>query len=97
VLINSNRASADAIGPQLPIEPVLPDSLNRIDPRIRVITRDVVSDQNPLRHDPEKLARALLELTNGHWPVDSPAGEMQLSADRRAAPQALVAAGGARE
>jgi uncharacterized cofD-like protein len=71
VLINSNRASADAIGPELPIDPVLPDSLDSLDPRIRVIARDVVSDQNPLRHDPDKLARALLELTNGTWPDDS--------------------------
>jgi uncharacterized cofD-like protein len=71
VLINSNRASADAIGPELPIDPVLPDSLERLDAHIRVIARDVVSDQNPLRHDPDKLARALLELTNGTWPDDS--------------------------
>jgi uncharacterized cofD-like protein len=98
VLINSNRASADAIGPQLSIEPVLPDSLERIDPRIRVITRDVVSDQNPLRHDPDKLARALLELTNGRWPDDPHAGEIPSPAGQdRAARHELVAAGGARE
>ena len=67
ILVNSNPAAAEAIGPDLPIDPVLPDSLDRLEPRIRVITRDVISNQNPLRHDPEKLAGALLELTNGGW------------------------------
>jgi hypothetical protein len=38
---------------------------------VRVIARNIVSDQNPLRHDPTRLANALLELTNGHWPVDA--------------------------
>ena len=59
VLINSNTASAEAIGPELAIDPVLPDSWDRLDPRIRVIARDMVSEQNPLRHDPEKLAQRL--------------------------------------
>jgi uncharacterized cofD-like protein len=70
VLINSNTASAEAIGPDLPIEPLLPDSWDRLDPRIRVIARDVVSEHNPLRHDPDKLAIALFELTNGRWHED---------------------------
>src|ERR671912_692152 len=79
VLINSNMASAEAIGPDLPIEPLLPDSWDRLDPRIRVIARDVVSEQNPLRHDPEKLATALFELTNGHWREESHVSEVQRS------------------
>jgi uncharacterized cofD-like protein len=74
VLINSNTAAADAIGPELRIDPVLPDSLERLDPRIHVIARDVVSNQNPLRHDPEKLALSLFELTNGHWREESAIG-----------------------
>ena len=98
VLINSNMASAEAIGPDLPIEPLLPDSWDRLDPRIRVIARDVVSEQNPLRHDPEKLATALFELTNGRWREEAHASEIErrnddVSARRRD----LVAAGGARE
>jgi uncharacterized cofD-like protein len=87
VLINSNRASADAIGPELTIDPVLPDSLDRLDSRIRVIARDVVSDQNPLRHDPEKLAAALLALANGNWSAESPAQDT---------PRVLGAVGGPR-
>jgi uncharacterized cofD-like protein len=71
VLINNNRASAAAIGPDVEIDPVFPDTLGQLDPTIRVISRNIVSDQNPLRHDPARLATALLELTNGHWPVDA--------------------------
>jgi uncharacterized cofD-like protein len=98
VLINSNTASADAIGPELPIDPVLPDSLDRLAPHIRVISRDVVSDQNPLRHDPEKLARALLELTNGSWPDDTRGGPADRALDNvKTQRRDLVAAGNARE
>jgi hypothetical protein len=98
VLINSNMASAEAIGPDLPIEPLLPDSWDRLDPRIRVIARDVVSEQNPLRHDPEKLATALFELTNGHWREESHVSEVQRSTNNVSARRRdLVAAGGARE
>ena len=39
-----------------------PEGLDRISPSIRAIARDVVNDGNPLRHDPDKLARALLEI-----------------------------------
>jgi uncharacterized cofD-like protein len=98
ILINSNTASAAAIGPELTIDPVLPDTLDRVDPGIRVIARDVVSDQNPLRHDPEKLAQALLELTNGAWPDDTHGGDAHRAPRDDSAPRRdLVAAGGARE
>ena len=63
-LVNSNPASAAAIGPDAPIEPVTPEGLDRISPSIRVIARDVVNDANPLRHDPDKLARALLDIAS---------------------------------
>src|ERR671920_2445588 len=98
VLINSNMASAEAIGPDLPIEPLLPDSWDRLDPRIRVIARDVVSAQNPLRHDPDKLAMALFELTNGRWREEERAHDFQLLGDRgNATRRDLVAASGTRE
>jgi uncharacterized cofD-like protein len=98
VLINSNMASAEAIGPDLPIDPLLPDSWDRLDPRIRVIARDVVSEQNPLRHDPEKLATALFELTNGRWREETHASELVRSTfDGGARRRDLVVAGGARE
>lgn len=98
VLVNSNRASAAAIGPELSIDPVLPDSLDRLDPRIRVVARDVVSNQNPLRHDPEKLAEALLELTNGHWRDDPTTDHENLGSDAIRSPRdELVPAGSTRE
>lgn len=98
VLINSNRASADAIGSELSIDPVLPETLEGLPPRITVIARDVVSDQNPLRHDPQKLATALLELTNGHWPHGSHDHDAHTSREARSTPpRDLVAAGGSRE
>ncbi|HKG28501.1 MAG TPA: uridine diphosphate-N-acetylglucosamine-binding protein YvcK, partial [Thermomicrobiales bacterium] len=98
VLINSNMASAEAIGPDLPIEPLLPDSWDRVDPSIRVIARDVVSEQNPLRHDPEKLATALFDLTNGRWREETQASDIERGKDIVSARRRdLVAAGGTRE
>lgn len=98
VLINSDRASAEAIGPDLTIDPVLPDSLDKIDPNLRVIARDMVSEHNPLRHDPEKLARALLELSNGSWPNDSLPGDgHRLRSNDEAARQELATASARRE
>lgn len=82
ILVNSNTASADAIGPELSIDPVLPDSLDNLDPRIRVVARDVVSSQNLLRHDPDKLAAVLLELANSRWREDAYAGNIQRRMDR---------------
>jgi uncharacterized cofD-like protein len=97
VLINSNTASADAIGPGLSIDPVLPDALDHIDPRIRVVARDVVSAQNPLRHDPEKLAAVLLELSNGRWRDDVDSGSQQGQNGTSARQRSLVATNGTRE
>ena len=98
VLINSNTASAAAIGPDLPIEPLLPDSWDRLDPRIRVIARDVVSEHNPLRHDPDKLAIALFALTNGRWHEDAPSLDFAPHVNSDNWPRRdLVAASGARE
>lgn len=98
VLVNSNTASAAAIEPGLPIDPVLPGSLEHLDARIRVIADDVVSDSNPLRHDPAKLAAALLALANGGWHGRSPASEGQRVPDTRSTPRPdLAAVGGTRE
>src|SRR5918993_1445402 len=92
VLINSNMASAEAIGPDLPIEPLLPDSWDRLDPRIRVIARDVVSEHNPLRHDPDKLAIALFALTNGGWHEDTPPIGFASQTNSANAPQPVLVA-----
>jgi hypothetical protein len=63
VLVNSNPASAAAVtSAEEPIDPVLPDSLDELGGSFRVVARDVVSDRNPLRHDPDKLTAVLLEI-----------------------------------
>lgn len=98
VLVNNNLASAEAIGPRLPIDPVLPGTLDHLDPRIRVVAGDVVSDANPLRHDPAKLAAALLALANGGWHGRGSGPDGQRNIESRHAPRPdLVAVGGSRE
>lgn len=97
VLVNSNPASAEAIGPELTIDPVLPDSLERLEPRIRVVARDVVNERNPLRHDPAKLAAALLELTNGDWREEAILSKTSSPNGTGTSRDILVAAGRTRE
>lgn len=98
VLVNNNMASAEAISPDLGIDPIFPDSLEQLDSGIRVVARDVVSDQNPLRHDPVKLAEVLLELAHGKWRDDwRQDAHLRRLADDSAQRQELVAAGKTRE
>jgi uncharacterized cofD-like protein len=98
VLVNSNPASARAIGPELAIDPVLPDSLEHLDPRIRVIARDIVNSENPLRHDPNQLALALLEVASGQWHDERLLGQTQLQqTERHASRRELAAAGTTKE
>lgn len=73
VVVNDNPASELAIGPGAPIDPILPDSLHDAPHSYRIVERDVVSDRNPLRHDPDKLAAVLLELANEPLPPTGPA------------------------
>ncbi|HEY7030818.1 MAG TPA: gluconeogenesis factor YvcK family protein [Thermomicrobiales bacterium] len=61
-IVNNNRASLDAIKPDLHVEAVLNEGLGKLEREITIIARDVVNDKNPLRHDPEKLAAVLSEL-----------------------------------
>ncbi len=61
-IVNSNRASASAIKPEWKIDAVVDDDLGPLEGEITIISRDVVNDRNPLRHDPEKLAAVLLEI-----------------------------------
>lgn len=98
VLVNSNPASAEAIGPELTIDPVLPDSLERLEPRIRVIARDIVNSENPLRHDPAQLAAALLEVATGQWHEEPVVGETHRQQVETLTPRReLIAAGTIKE
>ncbi|CAA9526176.1 MAG: FIG002813: LPPG:FO 2-phospho-L-lactate transferase like, CofD-like [uncultured Thermomicrobiales bacterium] len=66
-LVNSNPAAAAAIAPELGVDAVLDVGLDALarEHGFTVVARDVVNDRNPLRHDPEKLAAALVEIARG--------------------------------
>ena len=81
VLINSNPASVAAIGPDLAVEPVIPEDLHRIGRDIKIVTRDVVSDRNPLRHDPANplFNQSLRQLIHVGFKVAAQMGERYLT------------------
>jgi uncharacterized cofD-like protein len=61
-LVNSNPAAAGAIRPEWNVEAVLADGTQDYEGPISIVTNDVISDANPLRHDPDKLTAALMQL-----------------------------------
>lgn len=61
-VVNSNRAAADAIRPDLNVEAVVDGGAMSMVGATSTISQDVISDANPLRHDPEKLTAALMAL-----------------------------------
>ena len=69
-LVNSNTAPSIAIKPEWRVDAVTFDSPRpgSQKPDVPVVTRDVVDDSNPLRHDPDKLAAALLEIARERVP-----------------------------
>ncbi len=65
-LVNNNRSAVAMIKPEWNIEAVTDDNLGELSDKIDVVARDLVSDTNPLRHDPEKLTTALLEIARSN-------------------------------
>ncbi len=68
VLVNTNFASVDKIKPEWAVDPVDAAQL-QAEARslgVEIIEADVVNVANPLRHDPEKLAMALMRLYEAH-------------------------------
>jgi hypothetical protein len=63
VIYNSNMDYADQIKPEWNVKAVTlaPESRKKF-PRIEFVPADVVRDGNPLRHDPAKLATAVMSL-----------------------------------
>jgi uncharacterized cofD-like protein len=61
-LVNTNRLPASNIKPEWNVDPVLAEDLSELENELSIVERDVVNDNNPLRHDPDKLASALLEI-----------------------------------
>lgn len=64
-LVNSNPAAGAAIRPEWHVEAVVYDGAMRTASDVEIVARDVVNNQNPLRHDPSKLATVLLDLARG--------------------------------
>jgi len=67
VLVNSNFASEDKIKPEWHVDAVKADQLREAARAlgVEIISRDVVNTANPLRHDPEKLGAALMQIYAG--------------------------------
>lgn len=63
-LVNNNRAVEDAIKTGVPVDAVVDEGLDEIKKTVTILSCDLVSDANPLRHDPKKLADALFELAS---------------------------------
>ena len=76
-LVNSNPAAAGAIRPEWEVEAVAYDGATMTAGEVQVIARDVVNDQNPLRHDPAKLATVLIELARIHAAIPPFGGDPQ--------------------
>ena len=62
VLVNANPASIVAARGDDSIMPVVPGTLAGEHLGVEIVARDLASDVNPLRHDPDKLAVVLMEL-----------------------------------
>jgi hypothetical protein len=60
--VNDNPAASAAIREEWQVEAVVYDGAVSIDDSVEIIARDMVNDANPLRHDPEKLSRVLIEI-----------------------------------
>lgn len=79
-LVNTNRAPATFIKPEWRVDPVVDEDLGSFEREITVVRRDVVNDNNALRHDPEKLAAALLDIARRpRTGVNAPDPELELA------------------
>ncbi|MGI8587443.1 MAG: gluconeogenesis factor YvcK family protein [Chloroflexia bacterium] len=61
VLVNADLAPADRIKPEWQVQPVAPPP-DMTYPGVKFVRADVVNPNNPLRHDSDRLAKALLAL-----------------------------------
>jgi uncharacterized cofD-like protein len=77
-IVNNNEASDDAIRPEWQVQAVHYDGKEIVADGVRVIAGNVVSDRNPLRHDPAKLADVLIGLAREHQEAAVPATPVEL-------------------
>jgi uncharacterized cofD-like protein len=61
-IVNDNPAAFGAINEINDVEAIVYDGADTVADGVKVYARDVVSDRNPLRHDPSKLAQILLQI-----------------------------------
>ena len=66
ILVNNNFSSIDKIKPEWQVQPVGQGETERPLHGAEIVLADVVNLDNPLRHDPDKLARRLLRLWQEH-------------------------------
>jgi uncharacterized cofD-like protein len=78
VIYNSNTESAHNIKAEWKISAVTlsPGAIKRF-PRIEFIQADVVRDDNPLRHDPAKLANVVIKLYENRGGKNAPPGHVR--------------------
>ncbi len=100
ILVNDNFGEAGRIKPEWGVEAVQLDGLAGL-PGVAVARRDLVGPATPLRHDPDKLADALVALAEGEprsAAIRQPSRQRSDAAVRRDGREALarVAGGGAR-
>lgn len=73
-IVNSAVPGPGAIRPEWQVEPVQYDGHTVTPTGVKIVAGDVVSDKNPLRHDPVKLANILLGVAREHkagsFPLD---------------------------
>ncbi|MDQ3442333.1 MAG: YvcK family protein [Chloroflexota bacterium] len=79
VLLNNNPAAGTAIRPEWHVEAVVYNGDAESSNGVEIVARDVVNDENPLRHDPVKLAAALLELARDRGSMNSASGNLPTS------------------
>ena len=88
VIYNSNAESTRNIKPEWKISAVTlaPGAAKRF-PRIEFIQADVVRDDNPLRHDPAKLANVVIKLYENRGGKSAPPGHVRDRERRNGAEQ----------
>ena len=73
-VVNSHVPGPEAIRPEWQVEPVQYDGRTKTTHGVTIVADNVVSEKNPLRHDPEKLADILLGIAREHkassFPLD---------------------------
>lgn len=93
VLVNNNPAAFAAIRPDWHVEAVVHDGAATASNGVHIVARDVVNDQNPLRHDPVKLAAALLALARDRGPMARATNSFGVASPDTRADAVLVGSG----